>query len=487
MKQLLCLGIWLSSCLSTVAQASTQASTQVSAQVNSPATCRAQLANRIEAITDSPDYQDTSWGILVQTLEENPQTVYAQNPNQRLIPASNVKLLTTAAALTELGSEFQIRTSVYQTLAPNGDITLRVVGRGDPSFSNPQLQALARQVADRGIRQVNTLIADDQYFHGVFVNPTWEAEDIQAGYGAPLNSLILNQNAIGLTLIPQALGQPLAVRWDHPSEAKGWRVANRSQTVAANADEFLDIGRDLRQPVLYVRGQLRAGSAPEPVSVSIPEPSQNFLAQFQATLVAQQIQVEQALVARDATPPGREIAAVESPRLSELLVETNQQSNNLYAEALLRQLGVKSGLALPLAAGINSLRQSLTQLGVDPNYALADGSGLSRQNLASPQVFVDTLQAMTQSADSATYRNSLSTAGMSGTLQNRFNNMPVQGHFQGKTGFMSGVAALSGYLTADRPLAVSILANQPRTQSNSLRAGIDAIVEQLYQHGSCES
>jgi serine-type D-Ala-D-Ala carboxypeptidase/endopeptidase (penicillin-binding protein 4) len=474
MKRWLYLGIWLGCCW------------PASAQISGSDACRAQLASQITAITNSPDYRNTDWGILVQTLGSDPQTLYAQNPNQRLIPASNVKLLTTAAALTELGSEFRIRTSVYQIPAANGQINLRLVGRGDPSFSNQQLQSLAQQIADQGIRRVQTLIADDHYLGGVFVNPTWEAEDIQAGYGAPLNSLILNQNAIGLTLIPQAVGQPLAVKWDQPSEAAGWQIVNRSQTVAVSAAEFLDVGRDLGQPQLYVRGQLRAGSAPEPVSISIPEPDQHFLTRFYQALAARQIQVEQAIIADDPGPTGREIAAIESPPLSELLIETNQQSNNLYAEALLRHLGVDAPGSSPLAAGINRLRQSLTQLGVDSNYALADGSGLSRQDLASPQVFIDTLQAMADSGEQTAYRRSLSVAGISGTLQNRFKNTAVQSHLQGKTGFMSGVAALSGYLTAEQPLAVSILANQPRSETNSLRAGIDAIVEQLYTYGSCD-
>jgi serine-type D-Ala-D-Ala carboxypeptidase/endopeptidase (penicillin-binding protein 4) len=445
--------------------------------------CRAGLANQIEAITTQPQFRDADWGILVQTLEAQPQILYAQNADQRLIPASNIKLLTTAAALTQLGPDFQIRTSIYQ-LATAQQTTLRVVGRGDPSFAAPQLQDLARQIAARGIRQIDTLIADDRYFDGVFVNPTWEPEDIQAGYGAPLNSLILNENAIGLTLIPQALGQPLAVQWDNSAEGKDWRVVNQSQTVATTAAEYLDVGRDLNQPVLFVRGQLRVGSAAEPVAVSIPQPTQNFLDQFRQVLAEQQILVRQAEVDNDTNWLGREIGAVLSPRLATLLVETNQQSNNLYAEALLRQLGAGQAAGLsPLAAGINILRQDLTQLGVSPNYLLADGSGLSRQNAASPRVFVDLLEAMAASPHAALFRASLSTAGRSGTLKNRFQNTPVQGQMQGKTGFMTGVASLSGYLQTKTPLVFSILVNQP--EGSGFQTAIDRIVILLYGQGSC--
>ncbi|MFM7428227.1 MAG: D-alanyl-D-alanine carboxypeptidase/D-alanyl-D-alanine-endopeptidase [Elainella sp.] len=475
-----------------LAQASVSASSlsasSVSASSSAPSSasvnaCRADLARQIEAITSQPQLRQARWGILAQTLEAQPQTLYAQNADQRLIPASNVKLLTTAAALNQLGANFQIRTSVYQIPTPQ-QTTLRVVGRGDPSFGDRQLQDLARQIAARGLRQVDTLLADDRYFRGVFVNPTWEPEDIQAGYGAPLNSLILNENAIGLTLIPQALGQPLAVQWDKPAEGEGWQIVNQSQTVAPTASEFLDVGRDLNRPVLYVRGQLRAGSAAEPVALSIPEPTQNFLEQLRQVLASQQIPVGQAEIASDATWTGREVGVILSPPLAELLIETNQQSNNLYAEALLRQLGVNQTTSLsPLAAGINALRQDLTRLGVSPNYLLADGSGLSRQNAVSPRVFVDLLSAMANSPNAALFRSSLSTAGISGTLKNRFQNTAVQGQLQGKTGFMTGVAALSGYLQTPTPLVFSILVNQP--QGSGLPGTIDAIVNLLYKQGSC--
>lgn len=443
--------------------------------------CRAELASQIQAITTQA--ADARWGILVQTLEPQPQTLYAQNVDQRLIPASNVKLLTTAAALNQLGANFQIRTSVYQ-IPTSQQTTLRVVGRGDPSFGDRQLQDLASQIAARGIRQIDSLLADDSYLRGVFVNPTWEPEDIQAGYGAPLNSLILNENAIGLTLIPQSLGQPLAVQWDKPTEGEGWRIVNQSQTVAPSASEFLDVGRSLNQPVLYVRGQLRVGSAAEPVAVSIPEPTQNFLDRLRQVLADQQISVQQAEVVQDARWSGREIAAILSPPVAELLVETNRQSNNLYAEALLRQLGVNQTTSLtPLAAGINALRQDLTRLGVSSNYLLADGSGLSRQNAVSPRVLVELLSAMAASPNAALFRSSLSTAGISGTLRNRFQNTPVQGQLQGKTGFMTGVAALSGYLQTRTPLVFSILVNQP--QGSGLQTTIDTIVNLLYRQGSC--
>ncbi len=458
-------------------------------------TCRAELSRQIQAITSAPTER---WGISAQNLERSlgemgsSRPLYAQNADQLLIPASNVKLLTTAAALTRLGAEFRIRTSVYQTTAADGAISLRLVGRGDPSLTDLQLQQLAQQISRLGIRQVDRLIADDQYFRGVFFNPTWEQEDLESGYGAPFNSLILNQNAIGLTLMPQAVGQPLGIRWDDPTEARGWQIVNRSITVAPDGSEFLTVGRDLSQPVLRLQGQLRAGSAPEPVAVSIPDPASYFLTRFQQALEAEQIQIQQSEIAGQAS----EIAAVESAPLSDLLIETNQQSNNLYAEALLRQIGsqqtILSTSQSALDAGIQQLQASLSQLGVSAEYRLADGSGLSRQNQVSPQVLVETLQAMYRSRYASFYRASLAKAGVNGTLTARFKNTPVQGQFLGKTGSLRGVAALSGYLQPEdvqsehleQPgLAVSILVNA--TVAENLQPKVDAVLQALKRLGSC--
>lgn len=448
-------------------------------------TCRAELGRQIEAITAG---SAARWGILVETLGQNPRRLYAQNADQLFMPASNVKLLTTAAALTALGEDFRIRTSVYRQA---GEI--RIVGRGDPSLTDVQLRELAQQVARRGIREIERLVADDQYFRGLFVNPTWEAEDLEAGYGAPFNSLILNQNAIGLTLIPRAIGQRLGLRWDDPTEAGRWQIINSSQTVAADANEFLTVGRDLNQPVLQVQGQLRVGSAPEPVAVSIPDPASYFLERFRLALAAAQIQVQQALVLSGAVEPdaAAEIAAVESPPLRQLLIETNRQSNNLYAEAMLRQLGRFESRPVftpadSLQAGIASLQTSLTQLGVTAPFQLADGSGLSRQNQASPQVFVETLQAMHRSPYAASYRASLATAGINGTLSARFKDTPVQGEFLGKTGSLRGVTALSGYLRQPA-LALSILVNLPQAATPQIQPRVDAIVQLLQARGSCEA
>lgn len=468
--------------------------------------CSGELGEAIEAIAERPQFSRGRWGILIQTLSSS-QTIYSRDAEKYFVPASNVKLLTTAAALHQLGSQFRIRTSVYGT--SNG--SLRVVGRGDPSLTDAQLKELAQQLSRRGIRQVQHLIAEDNYFQGHAVNPSWEWEDVQVDYGAPVNSLILNQNAVVLTLFPQQLGKPLRAVWADPAEVTRWRIENDSVTAQPAEPALINVNRELRGAVLKITGQLSVDSEPESVALAVLDPVGHFLRHFRRALAAEGInetadvrrytQISKLFSVHLRTSAVRELAAVESPPLSQLLVETNQNSNNLYAEALLRSLqaealpslGAKVGnTPAPTDStadvGLRVVRATLTKLGVDPaGYVLADGSGLSRHNLVSPEAIAQTLRAMAQSPEASVYRASLPVAGISGTLQNRLRDTPAQGIVQAKTGTMSGVVALSGYLDASNyePLVFSIIVNQSDQPAATIRQAIDEIVLLLTRLHRC--
>ncbi len=450
----------------------------ITSQASSSSICPAQLEPRINAILNRPTFQRVRWGIQVQPLAEGP-VLFQREGDRFFIPASNAKLLTTAAALVQFGPQFRMRTAVYRV--PEPGVSLRVAGRGDPSLTTAQLQNLASQIRARGITQIDRLIIDDTYFSGDPVNPNWEWEDIQAGYGAPVNSLILNQNAIPLTLVPQAIGQPLRVVWDDPSEGQRWAIENQSRTVAVNAPEFVAVGRDLSRPILRVSGQLRAGSEAEPVAIAVVNPTQTFLETFRRVLTNQGISVRQAVIASTlTTAPQSEIAAVSSVPLSELLKEANGESNNLYTESLLRLLGTPpTPNSNSLESGLAGIRTVLNRLGVAADsHALRDGSGLARANLVTPGAMTQVLQSMARSPNAQVYRDSLAIAGVSGTLRNRFRGTPVQGNFLGKTGAISGITALSGYLNPPTypPLVVSILVNHFDQPVSTIRPAIDELV-----------
>jgi serine-type D-Ala-D-Ala carboxypeptidase/endopeptidase (penicillin-binding protein 4) len=448
------------------------------------AICPAQLSNAIEIVTNRPQFSRGRWGIIVQTLSPS-KTIYSHDAQKYFIPASNAKLLTTAAALAKLGADFRIRTSIYGTTKG----ALRVVGRGDPSLTDMQLKQLAQQLKQKGVKQVTQLIADDSYFQdNDAVDPSWEWEDVQADYGAPISSLIVNQNAVNLQLLPQKLGQPLRVVWADPIAARQWQIDNKSIATKPGEETTVDVSRVLGGTLLKISGQLSTDAAPESFGLAVMNPSANFLQHLRQAIATEGIKNNPSLASPIVSTT--ELAAVESQPLSQLLLETNLNSNNLYAEALLRSLGIRVDLPQStVTKGLGAVKETLTQLGVNPaGYVLTDGSGLSRHNLVSPEAIVQTLSAMANSPQyAAIYRASLPVAGISGTLTNRFKNTPAQGIVSAKTGTVSGVVALSGYINAPNyePLVFSIIVNQSDQSSATLRQAVDEIVLLLVSLRRC--
>jgi D-alanyl-D-alanine carboxypeptidase/D-alanyl-D-alanine-endopeptidase (penicillin-binding protein 4) len=469
-------------------------SAQLLAQASAAGICPAQLNGEISRILDRGNVARSNWSILVQTqgAAGSRRNLFNRNASTLLVPASNNKLFTTAAALAKLGAGYQIRTAVYGNSSQPNLTTLRIIGQGDPSLTTAQLQSLVQQVNQKGVRQVGTLIGDDTYFRGAVVNPNWDVEDTLAGYGAAVNSLILNQNAIGLTLYPQRVGQPLRVQWDDPLDGETWRIDNRSVTVSAQEGEFVDAVRDSQQWIVRVSGQLRAGSASELVAASVPNPGNYLVQRFRTLLGRAGITVTQSTLVRQTPAPAgeAELGAIESSPLSQLLVETNQQSNNVFAEALLKIVGRVQTPATQDAtsSGTAAVKAILAPLGVNPNrYSMVDGAGLADRNRASAEALVQTLQAMALSPDAQVFRNSLPVAGVSGTLQNRFRNTAAQGRVAAKTGTISGAVSLSGYLTPPNfsPLVFSIVVNDGSVSAGTLRSAVDGVVLVLTRLRSC--
>ncbi|MTJ48193.1 D-alanyl-D-alanine carboxypeptidase/D-alanyl-D-alanine-endopeptidase [Dolichospermum sp. UHCC 0259] len=464
-----------------------QAQTPVPQVTNTKSICPAQLSSAINNIISRPQFSRVRWGILVKPLSSD-NILYSQDSQKYFIPASNIKLFTTAAALQQLGTDFRIRTSIYD----DGNGVLRVVGRGDPSFKNDQLTILSKQLYQQGIRQINQLIGDDSYFQGEVVNSSWQWEDIQAYYGTTVNSLILNENAAILTFLPQSIGEPLKLKWTEPTEAYWWKIENNTVTTQANEPSFVEVNRDLKGQILRIKGQLAVNSQPEITALAVFDPVANFIRQFRQNFSRQGITVKETVGNNlSQNKQEKEIAAVESPPLSELLLETNVNSNNLYAEALLRSLATKKPAEKnqnTADVGLQVVRETLTQLGVAPaDYVIVDGSGLSRKNLTNPAALVQVLQRIDKSPQAAVFRTSLPISGVKGSLKNRFLHTAAAGIVQAKTGSMTGISTLSGYVNAPNyePLVFSIMVNQSEQPGKVMRKAIDEIVVLLAQLKRC--
>lgn len=446
--------------------------------------CPAQLGGRIEQVMNRANFARTRWGVLIQPLASN-QTLYSHDAQKFFTPASVTKLLTTAAAMQQLGSNFQFRTSIMG----EGNGVLRVIGRGDPSVNDNQLTALAKQVQQAGITNISQLIADDSFVTGDTVESSWQWEDIQSDYGAPVGSFIVNQNTFSISVAPSAIAQPLKITWDDISETSKWRVVNQTTTVAANQPGSVNVTRDLSGNVLRITGQLPLNSAPTKITLPVVDPNNFFLRRLRVSLAQQNIRLGDTTVG---TGTGtQEIASIQSPPLSQLIAKTNTDSDNSYAESLLRALAYRQNrpLSQPSAnIGLDILRQTLTSMGVDAaSYRIVDGSGLSRKNLISPETLVQLLKAVERTNYKTEFRASLPIAGQTGTLKNRFRNTPAVNIVQAKTGTMTGVVALAGHIQPPNyePLVFSIIVNQSDEPARNIRQGIDEVVVLLAQLQRC--
>lgn len=438
--------------------------------------CPANLAAAIDTVINRSEWQRSQWGILVKTLDSG-DTIYQLQAEKYFTPASTAKLLTAAAILQKFGGEFRIRTPVYVTGNIPNLQTLRIFGRGDPSLITGKLVELARQLKQQGVRRIKSLIIDDSYFKNLPINPTWEWGDLPFYYATPVSSFILNENAVTLKLLPVDLGAPLKVEWSDAIAARQWQVINQAIAADKGTTYSIEIVGKFGKPVLDISGQLAVDSAPDNFSLAIPEPPKYFLETLQHLLLEQGISVEQAIITRQNSNYEKEriLTFIESEKLARLLQKINQESNNLYAEAMRNILIAESQTTEASAA----LQQQLSVLGVNSkSYNLVDGSGLSRQNLVSPAALVQTLRLMAKTSEANTYRDSLSVAGVSGTLRKRFQNNSVTGNLQGKTGTLTGVVALAGYLqiTNFQPLVFSIIIERTDLPAAKLREVIDEIV-----------
>lgn len=455
------------------------------AQSVSTQSCRQELAQEIEAVINRPQFKRSHWGILMQNLATN-KTLYSLNSEQFFIPASTVKLLTTATVLNELGEDFRIITPIYATGELPNLNTVKIKGQGDPTITLEIVKNIVQQFKGLGIKSIKKLIIDDSYFAEPIINPTWEWGDIYFDYATAANSVILNQNKVRLTLVPQEIGEPVKLQWDDLLAVKQWQIINQGITAKPHTKYTIEIDGIRGKPILNIRGELPQDNQADNWDLAIIDPANYFLANWLNLFSEEGITVNQSLVTKESikNTDERVIAQIYSPPLKDLIAETNQESNNLFAEVLLKILAKE----LHQQNRIEALENALTKLGISSeNYTLVDGSGLSRQNLITPEVLVKILTVMSEHHAQDIYKSSLSLAGVNGTLKNRLQNTELQNNFWGKTGNLSGVISLAGYLILpnQQVLTITIFVNNFNQQNKIAAQAIDEILLLLPQLQKC--
>jgi len=473
-------------------------------------TSSAQLAAAIDARINEPRFASASWGIDVMSLDTG-RSLYLHNANQLFQPASTAKLYTAALALDTLGGDYRIPTRVLATARIEhgrleGPLILR--GMGDPTLGTSGANVnwadqLAMQVAAHGVREVQgDLIADDTYFSGPSVGAGWEARDLQSWFGAPSSALSVQENVVNVTVTPA--NEPGTRAWlmFNPPGAM-IQVVNTMTTSDRSAQNDINLYRAPGDAILYSFGHVAAQSEPKSFKLAIADPAGFAGMLLRQALTRHGIRIDGPVRTlrwpasyQPELDKAEVLGQVLSPPIMEILTSGLKRSQNLYLQNLLQVAGVKAkaeaeqggnantGFLSTDAWGIRALRKLLDRIGISPGASqIEDGSGLSRQDLTTPRAMVQLLSHLASQPYAKSLRDALPIAGIDGTLEQRMRDTAAAGNVHAKTGSMTYVRCLSGYVTtaSGERLVFTIMLNNfvRRSHDPDPSFDLDAMAELL--------
>lgn len=443
-------------------------------------------------------FQPAVWGVLVKSLATG-ETLFALNPGTFLMPASNMKVVTMAAAAEKLGWDYRFTTTVVAT-GPVQDGVLKgdlvVVGSGDPSLGGRPgegpsvLERWADEIRAKGITRIDgRIIGHDNAFDDEGLGQGWSWDYLAYGYAAPVGGLDFNENVVRLSFTPgAAAGEPVVVT--ARPDAGGLEIDAAVSTVAQGGELDISVRRQPGSRRLAVRGTVPIGRADATQTVSVENPTEYLAGGFRRALLARGVDVAGAAVDVDALAAPPDLARADtlvsytSPPLSEIGKVLLKVSQNLYADTLLKAIGRPAdGGPATTREGRRVSREVLQGWGIAPDgYLQADGSGLSRYNYLTADVLVAVLTRMySDNRHIEPFINALPVAGVDGTIAGRMKDTPAQGNARAKTGSIANARALSGYVTSaeGEPLVFSMIVNNFNVPQSQADAIIDRAVVRL--------
>lgn len=429
-------------------------------------------------------------GMVVIDLTSG-ETLYKRNAERLFIPASNMKLFSEAVALMVLGPDYRFKNqlstnaSQLQQGVLRGNLYLHL--SGDPSFSREDLKTLLASLKNWNINAIQGNVIIDSSMAGVSTYPPgWLKADLSYSYGAPIAPLMLDSNRLTVTVNPGSqTGSPAVVEVD---DGGGAIVLNNQAQTKAN-EKGCGVGFSLDQENhLTVRGCVGVGQWAVQQRLAIKNPLMYAQGIIKSELAKSNIQFDGQVQLGKAPAGSLLLATQHSKPIFQLMADTLKPSDNLYADSLYLHAAAKihgSPLNWKEAQPVikNFLQQ---QTGIDfKNAVFTDGSGLSRYNLVTPEQTISLLKFLYQRFPlSYEYIAALPISGRDGTLQKRFKIPTQQGFVRAKTGTMTGMNSLSGYLYSSNghTLAFAMFINRlPGKSAGPGRPLLDALCTYLLQ------
>jgi D-alanyl-D-alanine carboxypeptidase/D-alanyl-D-alanine-endopeptidase (penicillin-binding protein 4) len=470
-----------------------------------------ELRARIQEVLRNPELASAQVAVKIASLNTG-RTLYEENAEKLLHPASNMKIYTVAAILDRLSPDFRFKTSAYVPSSPDAAGVIRgdliIYGRGDPSFAASfnngdyykAIDDFAARIANAGVKRIEgNIVGDESYFTGSHFGYGWEWDDLQWYYGAEVSALTVNDNSLDLFVKPGLGVGAQAIITTGPVTPLV-TIVNHATTGERGTRRNITVVRPLGSSTIEVTGSVPLGLDATDKglvgSIAIPNPALLFVYMLRSSLASKGVVItgqSQTIDARGRngvplkTDSLVEIANLQSPPLSVIAAQTLKPSQNLYTELLLRTLGksavpngtISSPERTSADDGIEAVKTFLRGAGIEPRGQVvqADGSGLSRHNYITASGTMQLLTYMSTHRYANAFREALPIAGIDGTLRTRMRGTPAANNLRAKTGTISGVASLSGYVTsaAGERLVFSIILNNYPEESSSRRSFIDTI------------
>lgn len=474
--------------------ASSRATTPAATPAPSPSTVGSDADARLGAAFDArfaAADRTALWAVRLERLEAagTPRVLASRNDDRLMVPASNMKIVTLATAAARLGWDYRFRTRLYGTGTRDGHVLrgdLVVVGGADPTIGRGDdplatMRGWARALREQGVRRVEgDLVGDPSRFGDEWLGDSWSWDDLPAGYAAPYSGLTFNENVVSVRVAPgAAAGAPVAVTTT--PAAYGVRVVASARTAARGEASTLSVTRDLGTSVVRITGAVPVGAAPVSRTTSVADPALFFLGALREALADEGIEIRGTtrVEPRPETDTLTPLIVHESAPLSQVAQRFMKVSQNLYGEVLLR---VAAAAGPSPADAATTVQQALASFGVEAGSVQErDGSGLSRRDFVTARAITTLLQALARGPHREPFRATLPVAGQDGTLASRFRESPCSGRLVAKTGSLSHVRSLSGYVTSTsgHTYVFSVIANNylaPTRDIDAIADGALALV-----------
>jgi D-alanyl-D-alanine carboxypeptidase/D-alanyl-D-alanine-endopeptidase (penicillin-binding protein 4) len=445
-----------------------------------------------------PTLANASIGIFAIDLNSG-ETLLEYNPNLSLVPASSLKIVSSAATLETFGPDYRFKTilaysgKISEAKTLDGDLV--ILGGGDPAFLSPLfndhykkvLNDMVQEIKNSGIRWVNgNIIGDGSYFGQPQIADTWIWEDIGNYYGSPAYGLNIYDNTYTISFETKSAGSPAKIISITPP-LPGIEFEN-FVTAANNSRDNAYIFGSYLSDKRIIKGTIPQNRKAFAIKGSMPDPALLAANQLLSELKKNGVGVNGAAKSNYIEQKKNNfltLLEIDSPPLSEIIFQLNMKSINLYAENLLLHLATTYTENCTVDAGCNALSEFWKSAGMEMSgLHIEDGSGLSRANSITAEQLVHVLQFMkTNSKNSESFIRSLPVAGESGSLKSFGKGTILEGNLKAKSGYMSRVMNYTGYLTtaSGRELAFAVMVNNYNCSNTEMRDMLKEFFLSVYE------